>query len=69
LSLVGTLSDGGHLHISLGDKNGDVIGGHVIGDLVVYTTAEIMIGDCTSALFTRKCDPATGYNELEISKR
>ena len=66
-SLVGTLSgDRGHLHITLSDKAGGVIGGHVVGDLVVFTTAEIVIGDCTGAVFTREHDDATGFDELCI---
>lgn len=68
VSLVGTLSDGGHLHTSLSDQNGSVIGGHVIGNMVVYTTAEVMIGNCVGAVFKRIQDAKTGYQELSIEK-
>lgn len=42
LSLVGTLSGGhGHLHISLSDSEGRVVGGHLIGDDEIFTTVEV----------------------------
>lgn len=69
VSLVGTLSQGGHLHISLSDADGHVIGGHVMGDLIVYTTAEIMAGECCDAMFTREPDSDTGYDELVVNTR
>lgn len=71
VSLVGTLSGGesGHLHISLSDPEGHVIGGHVVGDLIVYTTAEVVIGDCTGAKFQREDDLETGYDELVIYRK
>lgn len=69
VSLVGTLSQGGHLHISLSDADGHVVGGHVMGDLIVYTTAEVMVGECCDATFTREPDSDTGYDELMINRR
>jgi predicted DNA-binding protein with PD1-like motif len=40
VSLVGTLSTHGlHLHISLSDKNGKTIGGHLVDGCIIYTTA------------------------------
>lgn len=68
VSLVGTLSGGGHLHISLSNENGDVFGGHVYGNLIVHTTAEVVIGDCYGAKFERQPDNETGYRELVVSK-
>lgn len=64
VSLVGTLSAGGHLHGSFSDVEGRVIGGHIAGELLVYTTAEIIVGDCTALKFTREHDPKSGYKEL-----
>ncbi|XP_077867232.1 bifunctional protein GlmU-like [Saccoglossus kowalevskii] len=69
VSLVGTLSAGGHLHISLSDRKGAVIGGHVLGDLKVFTTAEIVIGQLSSTVFTREMDTRTGFGELVIKQR
>lgn len=70
LSLVGTLSgnDRGHLHASLGDSSGHVIGGHVI-EMQVYTTAEIVIGELPEAQFARLPDPETNCEELIVSPR
>ena len=68
VSLVGTVSggEGGHLHISLSDSKGKVIGGHVVGDLFIYTTAEVVLGECERVRFEREDDKETGYNELVV---
>lgn len=69
VSLVGTLNDGGHLHASLSDKEGKVVGGHVMGNMIVFTTAEIVIGECSGLAFKRAMDASTGFLELEIESR
>ncbi|XP_072907473.1 bifunctional protein GlmU-like isoform X3 [Hemitrygon akajei] len=69
VSLVGTLNEVPHLHIALADKDGRVIGGHVLGDLEVFTTAEIVIGESVGLEFTREMDDRTGFLELAISSR
>lgn len=71
VSLVGTLSSigGHHLHISLSNKNGQVFGGHVFGEMKVFTTAEIMIGECEDLTFVREFDSASGYDELVVNPR
>ena len=68
-SLVGTLtSDGGsHLHTVLSDQAGRTVGGHVVGDMVVFTTAEVVLGSSDKIGFAREFDRNTGYNELVIS--
>ena len=68
-SIVGTLSDGGHLHISLTDKQGEVFGGHVFGPLVASGTVEAVAGECTQLSFARLHDLKTGYPELVVKKR
>ena len=68
VSLVGTLSGGGHLHVSLSDCSGKTVGGHLL-ELVVDTTAEIIIGDCSTLAFERTYDESTGFHELQISDR
>lgn len=69
LSLVGTISvnSGSHLHISLGDKDGNCIGGHLMGDAVIFTTAEVVCGYSPAIKFNRPHDPRTGYPELAVS--
>ncbi|MGQ4646850.1 PCC domain-containing protein [Lyngbya aestuarii] len=67
VSLVGTLSlHGIHLHISLSDKNGKTIGGHLLDGCLISTTAEIVIGTSQDFIFMRTLDAETGYQELEI---
>jgi uncharacterized protein len=67
VSLVGTLSlHGIHLHLSLSDKNGKTIGGHLVDGCIIYTTAEIIIGSSEEFIFMRNVDEKTGYKELEI---
>lgn len=67
VSLVGTLSIHGiHLHLSLSDKNGKTIGGHLVNGCLIYTTAEIVIGSSEEFIFQRTVDENTGYKELEI---
>lgn len=70
LSLVGTLSpDGPHLHIALADGTGKTIGGHVQAGNLIYTTAEIVIGELDDVTFSRPIDPETTYDELVVSQR
>jgi predicted DNA-binding protein with PD1-like motif len=70
LTLSGTLSINGlHLHISLSDGSGKTIGGHLLDGNIIYTTAEIVIGEANDLLFTRVSDTETGYPELVVQKR
>jgi predicted DNA-binding protein with PD1-like motif len=70
VSLVGTLSTHGiHLHISISDKDGKTIGGHLEKGCLIYTTAEIVIGVSENFIFLRKVDENTGYKELEIQPK
>src|SRR5262245_55935329 len=70
VSLVGTLdAEGYHLHVSLSDGQGQTIGGHLMEGCLIYTTAEIVIGEADRLLFSRPFDPETGYPELEVTRR
>lgn len=69
VSLVGTLSpEGMHLHLSLSDGTGKTIGGHLVEGCLIYTTAEIVIGELKGLRFTREQDAETGYKELRIRR-
>jgi hypothetical protein len=69
VSLVGTLSPNGpHLHISLSDETGKMIGGHLDHGCTIRTTAEIVIGEAIDLHFSRLVDPETGFHELSIGK-
>jgi predicted DNA-binding protein with PD1-like motif len=70
VSLVGTLGqDGVHLHISISDSTGKTIGGHLVAGCLIYTTAEIVIGEAQGLTFSRELDAETGYQELRIRKK
>lgn len=70
VSLVGTLAqDGVHLHASISEGEGRTVGGHLVEGCLVYTTAEIIIGEATGMEFRRETDAATGYKELTIRPR
>ncbi len=70
LSLGGTLSPNGvHLHIALADAHGKAIGGHLLPGCIIFTTAELVIGILPDHRFSRRHDPQTGYQELEITTR
>ncbi len=67
VSLTGTLSTNGcHLHMSISDSTGKTIGGHVLANNLVYTTAEIVIGQSNDMIFKREKDGTTPWDELQI---
>ncbi len=67
VSLVGTVSsNGSHIHISISDSTGKTIGGHLLKGNIVYTTAEIVIGESKDFIFTREKDGSTPWEELQI---
>ncbi len=67
ISLSGSLSaDGAHLHVSVSDAQGRVVGGHLCAGSLVRTTAEVLIADLPQWHLTREPDAATGYPELVV---
>jgi uncharacterized protein len=76
VSLVGTFefydrdsAPYGHMHMSVADEKGQVIGGHVMKGCIVFTTAEVTIVENKRIKFIRTMDPATRYEELEVLSR
>jgi predicted DNA-binding protein with PD1-like motif len=70
VSLIGTVSvNGCHLHISISDSTGRTIGGHLLNDNLVYTTAEIVILESDEFIFTREKDGSTPWEELQIKNK
>ncbi len=70
VSLTGVLStEGSHIHISVSDSTGKTIGGHLMDGCTVYTTAEIVIGEDKTRIFTREVDSTFGYKELKIKSK
>lgn len=69
LTLSGTVADNGsHLHMSVADPAGRVIGGHVAYGCIVRTTAEVLLVLLPGWSLTRELDPATGFRELVVRR-
>lgn len=67
VSLVGTVSTSGtHLHLSVSDEEGKVIGGHLKEGSIVTTTAEVVICYDEGIVFERVVDEETGFEELSV---
>ena len=67
LTLAGSVSpDGAHLHMTIADADGRVLGGHVAPGCIVRTTAELLVALLPAFAFGREVDAATGYPELAI---
>ena len=70
VSLVGTLSpDGVHLHIAISDSRGTTLGGHLQDGSLIYTTAEMVLGELDDVVFAREVDSQTTYDELVVYPR
>ena len=70
VSLTGTVSvNGSHLHLSLSDSTGRTVGGHLLAENLVYTTAEIVISESPDHVFTREKDGSTPWEELQVRKK
>ena len=70
VSLVGTLSTNGcHLHLSVSDRLGVTTGGHLLEENIVYTTAEIVIGESKRHVFARENDGLTPWKELQVREK
>ncbi|MES2759857.1 MAG: PPC domain-containing DNA-binding protein [Pseudomonadota bacterium] len=70
LTLAGSLAlDGAHLHMSVADAQGRVVGGHVAARCIVRTTAEVLLALLPDHEFTRELDAGTGYPELVVRLR
>ncbi|XP_016888998.1 uncharacterized protein LOC107988766 [Cynoglossus semilaevis] len=69
VSLVGTLNPPPHLHVCLSDAEGRTVGGHVLGPLEVFTTAEVVVGEAVELSFSRELDDQTGFAELVVGRR
>ncbi len=67
ITLDGTLSQyGAHLHISVSNSEGAVIGGHLMEGTQIFTTGEILLGLVPNIRFMRQLDLETGYHELQV---
>jgi hypothetical protein len=70
VSLAGTVSiHGSHLHISISDKDGRTIGGHLGSGCKIYTTAEIVLAAFDDVVYRREFTADSGYEELVVYDR
>jgi hypothetical protein len=70
VSLVGTVGTAGsHIHLSISDSLGQTTGGHLLPGNLVYTTAEIVIGESKRHIFAREEDGTTPFKELQIKEK
>ena len=70
VSLVGTVSRNGcHLHLCVCDGQGLATGGHLLRENIIYTTAEVVIGESPNLVFTREKDGTTEWAELQVRKK
>ncbi len=65
-ALSGTLSMHGlHLHVSIADRDGRTLGGHLLPGSLVRTTLELVVQEVSGVRMLRTPDPATTYDELD----
>lgn len=70
LTLTGSLAPAGaHLHLSIADDTGRVLGGHVAYGCRVRTTAEVLVAVLPEWNFAREPDARTGFAELVVRSR
>lgn len=70
LGLCGSIAaDTSHLHMSVADADGRVLGGHVAPGCIVRTTAEVLLQLLPGWDFRREADAQTGWAELVIRAR
>lgn len=70
VSLSGTLSmHGMHLHISVADRDGRMLGGHLLDGCLVRTTLELTVQEVDGVMMPRVKDEGTGYEELDPAAR
>ena len=53
--------------MSIAGGDGRTTGGHLAEGSIIYTTAEIVIGELRGTRFRRVTDPATTDKELEVT--
>ena len=70
LSLSGTLGiHGMHLHLSVADREGRMLGGHMLDGCTVRTTLELTVQEIDGVRMLRLKDEQTGYEELSPEAR
>jgi uncharacterized protein len=69
VSLTGTFSETScHIHICVSDASGQTLGGHLLDDNLIYTTAEIIVVNLYDLEFIRLMDTTYNYKELVVRR-
>ena len=69
VSLTGTFSETScHIHICVSDANGQTLGGHLLDENFVFTTAEIVAVNLSDLEFIRVEDTTYNYKELVVRR-
>jgi uncharacterized protein len=58
-----------HLHMSVSDRYGRVVGGHVKEGCIVDTTLELVLAVEDNLVFAEEADATTGFDELSIQSK
>lgn len=67
VSGTGTISrDGCHIHVSISDRDGNVLGGHLKDGCVVRSAAEVVLGVFDDVAYSRALGKGTGFKELKV---
>ena len=67
VALQGTIANNkAHIHIALSDEKMKTIGGHLMDETIVNTTAEIVLMELHEYVLDREFDESTGYQELVV---
>lgn len=70
VSLSGTIRPNSvHLHMSISDHKGQVLGGHLTDGNLVFTTAEITILEANQLLMNTENDALSTYDELTLTQK
>lgn len=70
VSITGTVSrDGLHVHLAIADADGATFGGHLMPGCKVHTTCELALMELAGWRMRRAFDAATGYRELQATRR
>ncbi len=70
VSVTGTISpEESHIHISVSDQEGAVIGGHLKMGSIVGVTAELVLLVFDDVTYAREYEASTGYDMLVVKKK
>jgi predicted DNA-binding protein with PD1-like motif len=70
VSATGTVSpEESHIHISVSDHEGKVIGGHLKVGAIVDLTAELVLLAFDDVEYSREYEEATGYDMLMVKRK